>query len=268
MAKRNVVSTRRNFVVGTLGGLTGAALGGCGGSQTTNQNATGGSGGTATGGGGSGGGATGGSGGVTGGAGGVGGVGGAGGAGQCTVYPQETEGPFYSDLDLLRSDIREGKAGAEMRLQITVIRASDCAPVTDVAVDIWQCDADGVYSGFPNQLGGLDTTGQKWLRGTQVTNASGIVDFVTIYPGWYPGRTTHIHFKVHFTPTSESVSQMYFPEDLTSEIYTAAPYLAHGPKDTTNDADAFAHAGGFPGLVTITPGTNGYDAQLTIVVAS
>lgn len=272
MAKRDSLSTRRDFVVTTLGSLTGAAiLGGCSGSNSTGQTATGGSGGTATGGNaGTGGVATGGSGGVagasTGGSG--GGVAGAGGAGTCTVYPQETEGPFYLDLDLLRSDIREGKPGAELRLQIQVIRASDCAPLADVAVDVWQCDAVGVYAGFTGQLGGQDTTGQKWLRGTQITNAEGIVDFITVYPGWYPGRTTHIHFKVHFTPTSESISQMYFPEDMTTEVYAVAPYLAHGPKDTSNDADAFAHAGGFPELLAITPGSNGYDASLTIVVAS
>jgi protocatechuate 3,4-dioxygenase beta subunit len=271
MAKRDSLSTRRDFVVTTLGSLTGAAiLGGCGGSDSTGQTATGGSGGTATGGsGGTGGVSTGGSGGVAGGTGGSGGgVAGAGGAGTCTVYPQETQGPFYQDLDLLRSDIREDRTGAELRLQIQVIRASDCSPLADVAVDIWQCDAVGVYSGFPGQLGGQDTTGLKWLRGTQITNAEGIVDFISVYPGWYPGRTTHIHFKVHFTPTSESVSQMYFPEELTTEVYAVAPYLAHGPKDTSNDADAFAHAGGFPGLVTIAPGANGYDAKLTIVVAS
>lgn len=270
MAKRDVVSSRRKFVVTTLGSLTGAAiLGGCGGSDSTDSTATGGSGGTSSGG--SGGNGTGGS--TTGGSGGVagssaGGSGGVGGAGTCTVYPQETEGPFYQDLDLLRTDIREGRAGAELHLEIKVIRASDCAPMPDVAVDIWQCDADGVYSGFTGQLGGQDTTGQKWLRGTQITNSEGIVNFISIYPGWYPGRTTHIHFKVHFTPTSESISQMYFPEDLTTELYAVAPYLAHGPKDTTNDADAFAHAGGFPGLLTIAPSATGYDAKLTIAVAS
>lgn len=269
MAKRDVVSTRRDFVVATLGSLTGAAiLGGCGGSDSTDSTATGG--GTSTGGSGgsgTGGTTTGGSGGVAGSStGGSGGV--AGGSGTCTVYPQETEGPFYQDLDLLRSDIREDRTGTELQLEITVIRASDCTPLQQVVVDIWQCDADGVYSGFTGQLGGLDTTGMKWLRGTQITNADGIVNFITIYPGWYPGRTTHIHFKVHFTPTSESISQMYFPEDLTSEVYAVAPYLAHGPKDTTNDADAFAHAGGFPGLLTIAPSTNGYAAKLTIAVAS
>jgi protocatechuate 3,4-dioxygenase beta subunit len=256
MAKR-ASTTRRDFVVGTLGTLTGAAIG-CGGSDSTGNTATGGSGGTGTGG----------TGGSAGGGAGTGGVAGAGGGGACTVYPQEIEGPFYQDLDLLRSDIREDRQGTETHLEITVIRASDCTPIADVTVDVWQCDAVGVYSGFTGQLGGVDTTGMKWLRGSQITDPAGIVKFITIYPGWYPGRTTHIHFKVHFTPTTESTSQMYFPEDITSTVYTTGVYAARGQKDTSNDADAFAHEGGFPGLVVVTPSATGYVAKLTIVVAA
>lgn len=189
-------------------------------------------------------------------------------SGTCVLYPQETQGPFYLNLDLLRSDIREGKPGTELELDLRILRLGDCAPLASVAVDVWHCDASGVYGGFPGQLGGLDTTGQTFLRGTQVTDAEGHVVFRTIYPGWYPGRTTHIHFKVHVTATREAISQLYFPEDVTQAVYQAPPYDAHGQKDTSNAVDATAHTGGFPPLLTIGKDAAGvYHGTVTIIVA-
>jgi len=256
--------TRRTFVVRTLSGLGGAALlAACG--DTTGTNATGeGATGSSAGAGGGHGGAPG-----TGGAGGepgAGGDGGAGGQGACTLYPQQTEGPYYLDLDLVRSDITEGKPGGKLTLRIEVVGADGCKPVEGAAVDVWHCDAGGVYSGYPGQLGGLDTTGQKFLRGTQVSDAEGRVTFITIYPGWYPGRTTHIHFKVHPSPTTEVTSQLYFPEDMTASVYMAAPYDTHGPKDTTNLQDSIAQ-GGKPPLLAVSETADGYLAELTVTVA-
>jgi protocatechuate 3,4-dioxygenase beta subunit len=135
-----------------------------------------------------------------------------------------------------------------------------------VAVDVWHCDADGVYGGFPGQLGGLDTSGQKFLRGTQVTDGDGSVVFKTIYPGWYPGRTTHIHFKVHPTATTEATSQLYFPEEVTAAVYRAAPYDTHGQKNTSNAADATAHTPDFPPLLTMSGDATGYVAKIVISV--
>src|SRR5262249_7014575 len=158
----------------TFNGLAGAALlAACGSSERVNSvgnsGATSGSGGHAgspgTGGAGTAGNGTGAS---SSGGGGTGGTGGE--AGTWQGYPQQTEGPFYLDLDLVRSDITEGKPGTKMSLEIKV-QSSDCTPLEGVAVDVWHCDADGIYSGFPNQLGGLDTTGLKFLRGTQITDA-------------------------------------------------------------------------------------------------
>ena len=117
----------------------------------------------------------------------------------CKVYPQETEGPYYLDLDLLRSDITEGRAGTPLALVMQVVSATTCAPLKGVAVDVWHCDAAGVYSGYSGQLGGADTRGQTFLRGTQLTGDDGRVRFDTIYPGWYPGRTTHV-YRDHRTP--------------------------------------------------------------------
>ena len=191
---------------------------------------------------------------------------GADGPGTCTVYPQQTQGPFYLDLDQLRRDVTEGKPGTPLHLVIQVIGAPGCAPLRDLAVDIWQCDAAGVYSGYPGQLGGVDTTGQTFLRGTQVTDGDGRVQFDTVYPGWYPGRTTHIHFKVHVSIVREAVSQLYFPEDATAGVYALAPYAARGQKDTTNAADGVGTAG-IP-IVTISGDpAAGFNASLVVTVA-
>jgi protocatechuate 3,4-dioxygenase beta subunit len=184
----------------------------------------------------------------------------------CALYPQQTEGPFYLDLDLLRTDITEGKPGAPLDLEITVLRSSGCAPIANALVDVWQCDVDGVYAGFPGQLGGLDTTGQKFLRGTLATGADGRVVFRTIYPGWYPGRTTHIHFKVHLSATSIVTSQLYFPEDVTARVYQVAPYAPRGQKDTSNAMDSIAQTGGMPPVLVVTQGPTAYVGKVTVTV--
>src|SRR5688500_10762368 len=108
-------------------------------------------------------------------------------AATCTQTAELTEGPFYFDVDKIRSDIREDREGAELRLGIRVRDAADCSPLSDAVVDIWHCDATGNYS----------ADGETYLRGAQVTAKDGVAEFTTIYPGWYPGRTVHIHAKVH-----------------------------------------------------------------------
>ena len=203
----------------------------------------------------------------SGGSGGSSATGGAGGGiNECVLYPEQTEGPFYLDLDSLRRDITEGKPGAPLQM---VIRVQDesCAPSRDVAVDVWHCDAGGVYSGFPGQLGGLDTTGQTFLRGTQVTDDAGVATFDTIYPGWYPGRTTHVHFQVRTSGSMEATSQIYFPEDVTSEAYEAAPYDVRGQKDTANSADGIAVASPTPLAEVTGDASVGYVATIRVTVA-
>jgi len=236
--------TRRDFGRNVLAGVAATTLvgaGGCG------DEATAGAGGSA-------------------GSGGAGGTGGAGGSNACTLYPEQAAGPFYLDLDQLRSDITEGKSGAPLRVVVRV-QSEACAPLKDLAVDLWHCDAEGVYSGFPGQLGDIDTTGQTFLRGTQVTDADGIAQFDSIYPGWYPGRTTHIHFKVHTSSTTEATSQLYFPEGVTTEIYAVAPYDARGQKDTPNDLDGVT-GGALPPLAMMSGDANsGYVATIVVNVA-
>jgi len=183
----------------------------------------------------------------------------------CTVYPRETQGPFYLDLNLLRRDITDGRAGVPLTINVQVIQASSCAPIKDAAVDVWHCDALGLYSGYPGQGDNhnIDTSGQRFLRGTQVTDSAGHAAFDTVYPGWYRGRTTHIHFKVH-VGTRVATSQMYFPEAITAAVYRRSPYATRGQKDTSNSGDGIAHP--LPPLLALTQSGNGYVATLTITV--
>ncbi|MGH7712132.1 MAG: twin-arginine translocation pathway signal protein, partial [Gemmatimonadaceae bacterium] len=122
----------------------------------------------------------------------------------CVVTPSQTEGPYFVDERLERSDVRvdptDGttREGTSLRLRFAVTRVDGnaCTPVTGAYVDIWQCDALGVYSDVRDFNGLFDTTGRKFLRGHQVTSKNGSAEFLTIYPGWYNGRAVHIHFKV------------------------------------------------------------------------
>ena len=186
--------------------------------------------------------------------------------GACVLYPEQAAGPFYLDLDSLRQGITEGKAGAGLRVEV-LVQAEDCAPLKDVAVDLWHCDAAGVYSGFPNQLGGLDTTGETFLRGTQVTNAEGLVAFDTIYPGWYPGRTTHLHFRVHTSSTMQATSQIYFPESVSAGVYETEPYDARGQKDTPNNVDGILVANPPPLAMLTGDADAGFVATIVATVA-
>jgi protocatechuate 3,4-dioxygenase beta subunit len=219
--------TRRGFAARVAGGLVGVALGGCGGSRASA----------------------------------------AADASACTLYPRQTEGPYYLDLDRLRRDITGGRPGLPLALDLRIVSAATCAALADVVVDVWHCDAAGLYSGYPGQLGGADTRGETFLRGSQVSDAGGRVRFDTIYPGWYPGRTTHVHFKVHVGATREATSQLYFPEALTAAVYARAPYAARGQKDTSNATDAVARSGGLPPLAVPSAQGSGYVAAMTIAVA-
>ena len=151
-------------------------------------------------------------------------------AATCTQTAEQTEGPYYLDVDAIRSDIREDRDGVELRLGIRVRSAGDCEPIRNAVVDIWHADAEGVYSG-------VDGTSGNFLRGTQVTNADGIVEFETIYPGWYPGRTPHIHAKVHVDNATALTTQLYFEDDISQEAYARGPYSERGTLDQANASD-------------------------------
>src|SRR5215472_9972759 len=147
----------------------------------------------------------------------------------CVVRPEQTEGPYFVDEHLRRSDIRSDptdgqvKPGTPLALTVLLSRlsAGDCQPLAGAQVDIWQCDALGVYSDVRDP--GFNTVGQKFLRGSQLTDEAGTAQFLTIYPGWYQGRTVHTHFKVRTHPNDatgyEFTSQLYYDDALSDIVH-------------------------------------------------
>lgn len=196
----------------------------------------------------------------------------------CVLTPEATEGPYYLDLDKVRRDITEGKDGAPLDLKLTVVDATGCAPIKDAAVDVWHCDAGGVYSGFsqagsggpaggPGGGGQSKTDDQTFLRGTQVTDANGLAEFQTIYPGWYPGRAVHIHMKVHVGGSVVHTGQLFFDDKLTDQVYGGAPYSSRGARDVRNSADdIYRSAGAASAVLPVMPTGRGYAGEITVGV--
>ncbi len=190
----------------------------------------------------------------------------------CVVTPEETEGPYFVDELLYRSDIRtdpsDGTIKDGMPLQLTFnissISGTACAPLAGATVDIWHCDALGVYSDERAN----NSVGKKFLRGTQVTDESGIVRFTTIYPGWYRGRAVHIHFKVRTDPMANTgkqmTSQLYFDDALTDQVYTQVPYAGRGTRDTPNSRDGIFANGGDQLLLSLIRDGDGYAAAFNV----
>ena len=181
------------------------------------------------------------------------------GAGPCALTHETIAGPTWFDAHAVRSDIRDGRPGTPLDLAFRVEHTGACTPVPNAVVDLWQCDAGGIYSGFakaaPGQggsPGGTDeygdkesgaTTQDRFLRGTQVTGADGTVQFATIYPGWYPTRTAHLHLKVHLDTKTVFTGQLFFDDAVTDAVYAADPYAQHAGRDTRNARDPFFSAG-------------------------
>ncbi len=187
----------------------------------------------------------------------------------CVVRPEQTEGPYFVDGRLDRSDIRSEpqsgaiKPGAPLEIAIVVSRIGTggaCSPLAGARVDLWQCDADGVYSGVRDPS--FDTTGQLFLRGYQVTDASGTARFTTIYPGWYRGRTVHTHFKVRTEPSAprgyEFTSQLYFDDTLTDRVHARAPYVSRGQRTVRNDGDGIFRRNGDQLMLQVAEAGQGY----------
>lgn len=187
----------------------------------------------------------------------------------CWLTPQKTEGPYYFNANLMRSDIRISTNnnvfhdGIPLNMAINVIDIN-CNPILNVIVDVWHCDKDGVYSGY-SQPGG-NYIGHDFMRGIQLTNSSGTANFITSYPGWYPGRATHIHFKVRLNSTTYVTSQYCFLDSVNNTIYSTPLYSGRGPNPTTNAADNIFMSADPPFLrMTVVPnGNGGYDGTYTI----
>lgn len=189
----------------------------------------------------------------------------------CVLTSAQTEGPFYYPPPL-RSDITEDRNGTKLKFQLQVIRYPECTPVENALVDIWHCDAEGAYSGYPEEITrdlwetmlfgireGTFENGElhvdpvndsRYLRGMQKTDENGLVTFQTIIPGWYKGRVPHIHARVVANNQEQLSTQFYFREEVLNEIYTStAPYDKHGPCPMSFDKDIVLSDGPADGLL-------------------
>jgi protocatechuate 3,4-dioxygenase beta subunit len=174
----------------------------------------------------------------------------------CIATPQQTEGPYFVDEHLHRADIRSDpldgsiKEGLPLTLDMHVfsVGKAGCKPLPGAVVDIWHCDAQGIYSDVIDSH--FNTVGKKFLRGYQITDTNGGVRFITIYPGWYPGRTVHIHFKIRTDPktlqTHEFTSQLYFDDSITDRVHEQSAYAKKNPESfrTRNEEDGIFRKGG------------------------
>ena len=188
----------------------------------------------------------------------------------CLLAPEQTEGPYYIANEKVRRDITERRPGTALTLRLKVVDASTCRPVKGAMVEIWHCDAGGLYSGFVSASagggGGGPTDKRTFLRGGQRSDATGIAVFKTIYPGWYRGRTVHIHIKVHVGGNVVHTGQLYFPDKLTDTVYAAAPYSKRPARDTRNVNDSIYGAGGAGSTVRLARSGSGYVGTITMGV--
>jgi protocatechuate 3,4-dioxygenase beta subunit len=180
----------------------------------------------------------------------------------CVLAPEMTEGPYYVEGDKVRRNITEGKPGVPLALRLIVVNASTCKPIKGAAVDIWHCDAGGVYSATSAQ----DTEDLTFLRGIQRTDKNGLAVFKTIYPGWYPGRTVHIHLKVYLGGATVHTGQLFFPDKLTDVVFKRSPYNRRPNRDPRNAGDAIFVNGGSRSLLKLAKSGSGYVARITMGV--
>ena len=192
----------------------------------------------------------------------------------CVARPEQTEGPYFVDERLNRADIRSDPAAGIAKpgipfllaLSISRLHGGACSPLAGAQVDLWHCDAGGIYSDVTDPH--FRTVGQRFLRGYQVTDRQGTVRFTTIYPGWYDGRTVHLHFKVRTEPASskghEFTSQLYFDDALSDRVFGRAPYAGRGERTTRNADDGIFREGGRQLMLDPRPSGAGYAASFAI----
>jgi len=191
----------------------------------------------------------------------------------CVLTPAQTEGPYFVDERLERSDVRTDPADTSVKpgavltldLRILAVGKANCDPVAGAIVDIWHCDAAGVYSDTEDMT--VRTRGSKFLRGYQITDAAGRVRFTTIYPGVYPGRAVHVHFKVRPKAPDgggEFTSQFYFDDALTDRVHAASPYAGSGAPRMRNERDGLYRHGGRELRLTVTNADGRYAATYDV----
>lgn len=193
----------------------------------------------------------------------------------CVLTPEVTEGPYWVEDTMTRRDIREGKPGLPLQIRFTVVNARSCKIIKGADVEIWHADVQGEYSGFdgasaggrPQGGGGVAQTTTRYLRGHQKSDAAGKAEFLTVFPGWYPGRTPHIHMKVYVGGQTVHTGQVFMDEKTTAAVYRQAPYAARGQADTPHASDMiFADAGGTRAQLKLTRRPNGAKGYLGTIV--
>ena len=177
----------------------------------------------------------------------------------CVLAPEQTEGPYYIDDAAVRRNVREGKPGVPLRVRLTVVDASTCKAVKGAAVEIWHCDAAGAYSGVQGD-------GAMFLRGVQRTDAKGLAVFDTVYPGWYPGRTVHIHTMVHIGGNVVHTGQLYFPDAVTDAVYKRSPYSRRPDRTPRNAGDSVYRNGGKRSTLRLQRRGSAYTGSITMGV--
>jgi len=194
----------------------------------------------------------------------------------CRRWAEQDEGPYHREDQPVRRDIIEDREGVALQLGIRLAN-DDGTPTHGGGVEVWQCDAFGGYSGFPPpQPAAVSAESaprteylpdQTFLRGRQPTDSDGMVEFHTIYPGWYPGRTVHIHLMVDAAGATLT-SQLYFPDTITDHVLAMPPYAERIGRDTTNSSDEIFPTGGAPPVVDIDQVGDGYRAAIALVLPS
>lgn len=188
----------------------------------------------------------------------------------CAISPDATAGPFpiKTPADWIRANIVGNRAGVPLVITIKIENTNkNCEPLSGVLVDIWHCDAHGNYSEYSGQLDG-DFTSDHFLRGRQTTDANGVVSFISIYPGWYPGRAPHLHLEIKDNAgKSLLITQTAFPEDISKTVYNSNGYK--GVHDTTNQEDGIFGSGLNRSIANSVTGniTDGYTLTEVIKVA-
>jgi protocatechuate 3,4-dioxygenase beta subunit len=180
----------------------------------------------------------------------------------CVLAPEQTDGPYYISGEKLRRDITEGRPGTPLLLRLKVVDARTCKPIKGAAVDIWHCDALGVYSGF-----GSGSGNRTFMRGVQRTDKNGLARFRSVYPGWYRGRTVHIHVKVHVAGNVVHTGQLYFPDSVTDAVFRRKPYSRRGRRSTRNANDFVFAQGGRRSMLGLRKSGTAYIGGITMGVS-
>jgi protocatechuate 3,4-dioxygenase beta subunit len=190
-------------------------------------------------------------------------------------WAEQDEGPYHRDAPPLRRDVVEDREGVLLQLGVRLL-GDGGRPSPGAVVEIWQCDALGRYSGFPPPDDAKLVTAEDaprveyvpektFLRGRQTADAAGMVEFRTIYPGWYPGRTVHVHVMVH-VDGAVFTSQLYFDDEISDHVLAQPPYAERPGRDTTNDTDSIFPTGGEPAVLALFTADSGYRAAISLVI--